>query len=80
MFRPDFGYTRSIPRSPAGHSGRAMLAALQVEDSLVSPIVSAKPCFVKGVFDIRYDVPESLYYFAIGGSSAEEFIQRRVSD
>jgi hypothetical protein len=31
-----------------------MVAAFQVEDSLVSPIFSAKPCFVQGVFDIRY--------------------------
>jgi hypothetical protein len=31
-----------------------MVAALQVEDSLVSPIFPAKPCFIQGVFDIRY--------------------------
>ena len=31
-----------------------MVAALQVGDSLVSPIFPAKPCFIQGVFDIRY--------------------------
>jgi hypothetical protein len=31
-----------------------MVAALQVEDPLVSPIFLAKPCFIQGVFDIRY--------------------------
>ena len=31
-----------------------MVAALQVGDSLVSSIFPAKPCFIQGVFDIRY--------------------------
>jgi hypothetical protein len=31
-----------------------MVAALQVGDSLVSPIFPAKPCFIQGVFDIPF--------------------------
>jgi hypothetical protein len=31
-----------------------MVAALQIEDSLVGPIFPAKPCFVQGVFDIPF--------------------------
>jgi hypothetical protein len=31
-----------------------MVAALQVEDSLVSRIFPAKPCFVQGFLGIRY--------------------------
>jgi hypothetical protein len=53
MLRPDFGCARATPKIPAGHIEHAMVAALQIDDSLVSPIFPAKPRAVQGVFDIR---------------------------
>ena len=52
LFQPKS--TRPIPRIPAGHTGQGKVAALKVEDSLVSPIFPPKPCVIQGVLDIRY--------------------------
>jgi hypothetical protein len=70
-----------------------MVAALQVGDSLVSPIFPAKPCFIQGVFDIcygctrdpllfRYSMLDNSrgVYKMMGKRFKSEIAQRELSD
>jgi hypothetical protein len=70
-----------------------MVAALQVGDSLVSPIFPAKPCFIQGVFDIRYGCTRDplLFHYSMldnsrgvytmmGKRLKSEIAQRELSD